>query len=86
MSTLTEQLTKVAERYDELNQLMADPEVLADYERLNALAQERSDLEELVTTFRRFEDVEQQIVENRELIRKTVTLNWLNSPSWNWKR
>ena len=35
MSTLTEQLTKVARRYDELNQLMAEPEVLADYERLN---------------------------------------------------
>ena len=31
-----------------LNQLMADPEVLADYNRLNELAQERSEIEELV--------------------------------------
>ena len=68
MSTLTEQLTKVARRYDELNQLMAEPEVLADYERLNALAQERSDLDDLVNTFRRYEDVQNQIAGNRELI------------------
>ena len=58
MSTLTEQLTKVAGRYDEINQLMAEPEVLADYERLNELAQERSELDELVTAFRRYQGVQ----------------------------
>jgi peptide chain release factor 1 len=68
MSTLTEQLTKVAGRYDEINRLMAEPDVLADYERLNELAQERSELDELVTAFRRYQDVQKQIAGNRELI------------------
>ncbi len=68
MSTLTEQLTKVAGRYDEINQLMAEPEVLADYERLNELAQERSELDELVTAFRRYQEVQKQIAGNRDLI------------------
>jgi len=68
MATLTEQLQKVANRYDELNRLMADPDVLADYNRLTELAQERSGLEELVTAFRRFQEVERQIVDNRELL------------------
>ena len=68
MSTLNEKLENVAARYDELNQLMADPEVIADFTRLNELAQERSDLEELVETFRRFESVQQQIAENRTLL------------------
>ncbi|OUC08613.1 peptide chain release factor 1, partial [Litorilinea aerophila] len=65
---MIEKLTKVAERYDEINRLMADPEVLADYQRLNELAQERSELEELVQTFRRYQNVEQQLQENRMLL------------------
>ncbi|GIV76088.1 MAG: peptide chain release factor 1 [Litorilinea sp.] len=68
MSALIEKLTKVAERYDEINRLMADPDVLADYQRLNELAQERSELEELVQTFRRYQSVEQQLQENRMLL------------------
>lgn len=68
MSTLNEKLARVADRFDELDRLMADPAVVADYGRLNELAQERSELEELVETFRRFQRIEQQIEENKMLI------------------
>ena len=68
MATLHDQLTKIANRYDEIDRLMADPTVAADFERLNELAQERSDLDELVTTFRRFQAVQQQIRDSRSLL------------------
>jgi peptide chain release factor 1 len=68
MATLNEKLAKIVERFDELDRLMADPEIIADYGRLNELAQERSDLEELVETFRRFQHIEQQIQENQLLL------------------
>lgn len=68
MATLHEKLARIADRFDELDRLMADPEVIADYGRLNELAQERSDLEELVETFRRFQRIEQQIEENKMLL------------------
>ncbi len=68
MATLTDQLTLIAKRYDELDQLMADPEVIANYTRLNELAQERSDLNELIETFRRYQDVAQGITESRLLV------------------
>ena len=68
MTTLDEKLAKLADRFDELDRLMSDPAVVADYGRLNELAQERSDLEELVETFRRFQRIEQQIAENKVLI------------------
>lgn len=68
MSTLTDKLSKVSERFEELDRLMADPDVIADFNRLNELAQERSELTELVESFRRFQRVEQQIAENRELM------------------
>jgi peptide chain release factor 1 len=68
MSTLTEKLARVADRFDELDRLMADPAVVADYGRLNELAQERSELEELVETFRRFQRIEQQMEDNKLLL------------------
>ena len=57
---LTEQLSRVEERYGELDRLMADPDVLADYVRVQELAQERSGLEELVGAFRRYQDLQLQ--------------------------
>ena len=68
MSALTGKLQSVTERYEELNRLMADPEVAADYTRLNEYARERTEIEQLVETFRRYEEIERQIGQNRELI------------------
>ena len=68
MSGFTDRLKSISDRYDELNRLMADPDVAADYSRLNELAQERSEIEDLVRVFRRYEEVERQIEQNRELL------------------
>jgi peptide chain release factor 1 len=68
MATLHDKLSSISARYDELGRMMADPTVSADYNRLNELAQERNETEELVQTFRRFQQVEQQITENRLLL------------------
>lgn len=68
MSTLHSKLRAVAERYDEVTRQLADPDVLSDFDRVNSLAQERAEIEELAEAFRRFERVEAQIRENRELL------------------
>lgn len=68
MATLHEKLARLADRFDELDRLMSDPAVIADFNRLNELAQERSELEELVETFRRYQRIEQQIEENKVLL------------------
>ena len=68
---LTEQLSRVEERYGELDRLMADPDVLADYVRVQELAQERSGLEELVSGFLRYQDLQQQLADNRELLEES---------------
>ena len=68
MSGFTDRLKSISDRYDELNRLMADPDVAADYSRLNELAQERSEIEDLVRVFRRYEEVERQIAQNSELL------------------
>lgn len=68
---LTEQLTRVEERFEKLNRLMADPDVLADYTRMFELAQERSTLEEIVDTFRHYQDLQQQLADSRALLDET---------------
>jgi len=68
MSTLTEQLSKIADRYDELEQLMADPEIISDYNHFNKLAQERTEMDELVQAYRRFQEIEEQITGSQTLL------------------
>ena len=68
---LTEQLSRVEERYGELDRLMADPDVLADYVRVQELAQERSGLEALVGAFRRYQDLQQQLTDSREILEES---------------
>jgi len=65
---LTEQLTRVEERFEELDGLMADPGVLSDYARVSELAQERSNLERLVDAWRRYQDLQGQLSDNRALL------------------
>lgn len=68
MSTLTDQLSKIADRYDELEQLMAKPEIVSDFSRLNELAQERTEIDELVQSYRRFQEIEEQVEGSRTLL------------------
>lgn len=75
---LTEQLARVEERFETLNHLMADPDVLADYTRMFALAQERSTLEEIVDTFRHYQDLQQQLADSRALLDETEDLELLH--------
>ena len=65
---LTEQLSRVEERFEELDRLMTDPEVLSDYARVLELAQERSNLEELVGAFRQYQELQRQLADNRTLL------------------
>jgi peptide chain release factor 1 len=63
-----EQLQKIEERFEEINRLLADPEVISDYTRMTELAQERSSIEELVTTYRQYKAVQQDLEDNRGLL------------------
>jgi peptide chain release factor 1 len=65
--SLEDQLRRIETRFDEINQLMADPDVVADYERMTELAQERSNIEPLVVTYRDYKSVRRQLDESRLL-------------------
>jgi peptide chain release factor 1 len=65
---MLEKVARVAARYDELGELMADPTVSNDLARLTEYARERADLEELATAYRRYQQAEAQLASARALL------------------
>ncbi len=64
---MLDKLAAVEARYEELNRLMADPQVATNPDLLRRYGQEAADLEELVQTYRRFRDVRNQLAETRTM-------------------
>jgi len=57
----------IEERYEELNRLMADPEVVIDHLKVTEYAQEQAEIQELVQAYRRYEALNQELADTREL-------------------
>lgn len=64
---MLDKIQKVVARYEDLNRQMTDPLVLADHVRLTELAQERAELEPLVTAYRAHEQTTQELEDARDL-------------------
>ena len=64
---MLKKLEAVAEKYDELTRLLADPGVAANHQQYQKFSRERSEVEEVVLRFREFKNVLQQIRESEEI-------------------
>ena len=51
---MLDQLEKIEKRYQELEQQIALPEVVSDLKQLQALAQEKASLEDIVIKYRKY--------------------------------
>jgi len=60
-----EKLADIERRYEELERLMADPAVVADYSQLKVYAQERAELEPIVEAYRALKSVDTDLAETR---------------------
>ncbi len=65
---MLEKLAGIEARYEELEQLMATPEVASDYHRVAEYAQERSHLEPIIEAYREYKVVLAQIEEANSLL------------------
>src|SRR5499426_2108823 len=68
---MLDKLAEVEKRYEELERLMSDPQLLNQQREYSKLAKERAELEEIVTCFREWRKVEQEIQENRQLLEES---------------
>jgi peptide chain release factor 1 len=67
MSNLFEKLDKVVDRYNEIERQMAEPDVLANHTRLTELAQERTELSELVETYQAYNRARDELAQAEEM-------------------
>ena len=66
---MLERLSSVEEKYEELNKLLADPEVVADYTKVQQYAKEQSVMREVVELAREYREVIKEISELRDMLR-----------------
>jgi peptide chain release factor 1 len=67
-SAVLEKLKLIEERYEELNDLMADPTVVTDHVQVTEYAQEQSELEDLVQAYRCYNALEAELDDTRALM------------------
>ena len=62
------QLEIVEERYEKLNELLSDPDVVSDTKKLMEYSKEQRSIEKTVAVFREYKDIVQQIKDTKELL------------------
>ena len=63
-----QRLEDVEKRYEELNKLIADPEVISNQKEWKKLMKEHSDIEDIVFKYREYKTVEQNMKEAKEML------------------
>ncbi|WP_010302470.1 peptide chain release factor 1 [Kurthia senegalensis] len=63
-----DRLQAVEDRYERLNELLSDPDIVSDSKKLAQFSKEQSDIQETVTVYREYKSIKEQIEETKELI------------------
>ena len=66
-----DQLDIVEERYEQLNELLSDPEVVNDSDKLRAYSKEQADLQKTVDVYREYKQVKEDLADIDEMLRET---------------
>src|SRR5690625_3268880 len=65
---MMERLQLVEDRYEQLNALLSDPEIISDVNKLREYSKEQSDLEKVVTTFRKYRTAASELEDARVIL------------------
>lgn len=63
-----DKLEAFARRRSEIDQLLCEPGILSDRQKLNALNRERSDLEPLIDCYAKWKDIHKRLEEDRQML------------------
>ncbi len=69
---MLERLESIEKRYEELNELMARPEIALDFEKLHNLARERASLEEVVTRYREYKATVKSLEDTQAMLNQKL--------------
>ncbi|WP_300561866.1 peptide chain release factor 1 [Companilactobacillus sp.] len=71
MDKIFDQLEGLLDRYNELQELMSDPEVINDTKRYMKLSKEEADMRDVVAAFKKYKELKQSISDSDEILRET---------------
>jgi peptide chain release factor 1 len=63
-----DRLQSVEDRYEKLNQLLMDPDIISDTKKLREYSKEQSDLQETVEVYREYKEVRGQISDTKSML------------------
>lgn len=63
-----DRLQAVEDRYDKLNEMLSDPEIVNDTNKLRQYSKEQSDLQETVDAYREYKAAKEQLAEAKEML------------------
>ncbi len=61
-------LEEMEQRFQEIDTLLSDPEVVTNPQRIQSLARERASIEDLVTTYREFKEIGLELEDSRSML------------------
>lgn len=68
MNPMFNKLDSVLDRYEELNELLSDPEVINDTDRFMKLSKEEGNLREIVSKYRQYKKISQELSDDNDLL------------------
>ncbi|MBC5635619.1 peptide chain release factor 1 [Ornithinibacillus sp. BX22] len=65
---MIDRLQSLEDRYNKLNELLSDPEVISDTKKLRDYSKEQAGLEDVVQAYREYKDVTEQLKDAKEML------------------
>ncbi|MBB6453932.1 peptide chain release factor 1 [Salirhabdus euzebyi] len=65
---MLDKLQSIEDRYDKLNEMLSDPDVINDTKKLRDYSKEQSDLQEIVEKYRQYKDVKSQLEDAKAML------------------
>lgn len=72
MDEIFDKLQAVVDRYDELNELISDPEIIADTQKFMKLSKEEGELRDTVAAYNKYKQISKQLDDDEEMLREKI--------------
>ncbi|MBT2573030.1 peptide chain release factor 1 [Bacillus sp. ISL-51] len=69
---MLDRLQSIEERYEKLNELLSDPEVVNDPKKLREYSKEQSDIQETVDVYRQYRDASEQLADAKAMLEEKL--------------
>lgn len=69
---MLDRLQSIEQRYEKLNELLSDPEVVNDPKKLREYSKEQSDIQETVEVYRQYRDASEQLADAKAMLEEKL--------------